>query len=127
MRFKNPFVSRHKRLVEHLLAEHTVKLDTLLHQGTILMANIDDIVTDAAALKVGNKALIQLMGNALAEITTIKGQPNVDPATQAKLDQLHADLTSDLNDVTATLTADSTSIDVPAPAPVPNTGGATGN
>lgn len=88
---------------------------------------LDDIVAVEAALKTGAKSLIQLIGNAIAEIAGLKSQPTIDPATQAKLDALHADMTSDLNDITSTLTADSSAIDVPAPAVIDSTGGATGS
>lgn len=86
----------------------------------------ETIAADEAALKTGTKSLIQLMGNALAEIFSLKSAPTIDTVTKAKLDALHANLTSDLNDVTATLTADSSSIDIPAPAVIDGTGGATG-
>lgn len=89
------------------------------------MATLDDIEADEATLKTANGQLIQLVGNALAEITALKGQIS-DPTAQAKIDAIHAALTSDLNDVTAALTADGSAVDVPPPAPVPDTGGATG-
>lgn len=102
------------------------KLNWLIQQENKDMATLDDIVADEATLKTANGQLIQLVGNAIAEIAALKGQVN-DPATQAKIDALHAALTSDLNDVTTTLTSDGSAVDVPAPAPVPDTGGATGS
>lgn len=88
------------------------------------MAKIDDIIADEAALKTANGQLIQLVGNAIAEIGALKSAPGIDPATQAKIDQVHTALQSDLADVTTALTEDGTHIDVPAPAPVPGTSGA---
>lgn len=118
--------------VELLIAGMDRKLDIisralwlLLKEGHIEMATLDDIVADEAALKTGNQQLIQLVGNAIAEIATLKTN-TTDPATQAKLDALHQNLTSDLSDVTSALTADASSIDVPPAAPVPGTDGATG-
>ena len=86
----------------------------------------DTIEADEAALKTGTKSLIQLFGNALAEIFDLKSAPAIDPTIQARLTALHTNLTSDLNDVTATLTADGSAIPVPAAAVIPDTGGATG-
>jgi len=92
-----------------------------------IMAKIEDIVADEAKLKVSNGQLIQLAGNTLAALKALQANPGIDPTTQAQIDQLHTDLTADLADVTAALTADGTPVEPPAPAPVPDTSGATGN
>ena len=89
------------------------------------MATLDDIVADEAALKTSNSQLIQLAANTLASLNTLKSDPSLDPTAQGKIDALHAALTSDLNDVTAALTADGTPVVVPPAAAVTGTGGAT--
>lgn len=93
---------------------------------TEIMSTLNDIVADEAALKTANGQLIQLAANTLATLNTLKSDPSLDPTAQAKIDALHTALTSDLNDVTSALTADSTPVDPPAAATIPGTGGATG-
>lgn len=90
------------------------------------MATLNDIVADEAALKTSNSQLIQLAANILASLNALKSDPSLDPTAQGKIDALHSALTSDLADVTAALTADSTPVDIPPAAPVVGTGGATG-
>lgn len=95
-------------------------IELLLKQGNIEMATLDDIVADEAALKTANKQLIQLVGNAVAEIgSLLNGQVSSDPVgAQAKIDQLHQALVADLGDVTSAITADGSAITPPPPAPV---------
>lgn len=114
------------RLIKQDLSFVRFTLNLIRHLETSEMATLDDIVADEATLKTANQQLIQLVGNAIAEITSLKATVS-DPATQAKLDALHTALTADFNDVTTTLTNDGSAVDVPPPAPVPATGGATGN
>lgn len=110
------------RLIKNDLSFVRYSLNLIRHLEKSEMATLDDIVADEATLKTANTQLIQLVGNAIAEILALKAQIT-DPAAQAKLDAL----TSDLNDVTTALTDDGSSVDVPPAAPVPDTGGATGS
>lgn len=114
------------RLIKQDLSFMRFSLNLIRKLEKSEMATLDDIVADEATLKTANGQLIQLVGNAIAEILALKAQIT-DPAAQAKIDALHAALVSDLNDVTTTLTNDGSSVDVPPAAPVPDTGGATGS
>lgn len=96
-------------------------------QGKI-MSTIDDISTDEAALAAAAKQLVQLQANTLAALNDLKNNPSLPADFQTKIDALHTNLTSDLNDVLGALTpAGQPAPTIPSPAPVPDTGGATGD
>lgn len=113
-------------IADHLNANQQQTVSLLHRMEKRIMAGIDDIISDEASLRTSNRQLIQLMGNAIAEIASLKSQVT-DPALQAKFDAVDAALKADLGEVTSALTTDGSGVDVPPAAPVPDTSGASGS
>jgi hypothetical protein len=119
--FDHPHLVRIENLLRLVLeqTEATLERVTKVYQRQEkLMANIDDIEADEAKLRDSIGKLITLAGQMLAELQTLASSPVVPAAVQAKIDDLHAKFTSDLNDVTSAISADSTPI-IPPPATGP--------
>lgn len=114
-------------ITDHLNANQQQTRVLLQQMESRIMAGIDDIISDEASLRTSNRQLIQLVGNAIAEIAALKAAAGTDPALQAKFDAVDAALKSDLGEVTSALTTDGSEIDVPPAAPVPDTSGASGS
>lgn len=102
--------------VLQLLGVERTETHLLLQHGRIIMANIDDIEADEAALKDTSVKLINLMGQALVAIAALKNNPGVPADVQTKIDDVHAKLVADLNDITAAVSADGAALNPADPA-----------
>lgn len=104
----------------------------ILKQEGSIMANIEDIEADEAAIKSAATDLINLNGEILAQLQALSNNPSIPPDVQAKIDDLHGKFHDDLAAITAELTKDGTAINPTPPEqlPVPNVTGvdpSTGN
>lgn len=102
--------------VLQLLGVERTETHLILKQGLLLMANIDDIEADEAALKDTSVKLINLMGQALVAIAALKNNPGVPADVQTKIDDVHAKLVQDLNDITAAVSTDGAALNPADPA-----------
>lgn len=99
-----------------LLGVERTETHLIIQNERVIMANIDELEADEAALKDAAVSLINLMGQALTAIADLKNNPGVPATVQTKIDDLHAKLVSDLNDITSAVSADGAALNPADPA-----------
>src|ERR1017187_10119816 len=92
--------------IEALLRRVLVRVISIEQKETGIMANIDDIEADEAAVKNAATQLINLAGAILAQLQALSNNPGITADVQAKIDDLHAKFHADLADITSAVSAD---------------------